>query len=153
MVKSEEDQVLVLYRMVLKLSEEMQSLARGAEWNALTAKETVRRALIEELRLTDVAVHTTQAFTDSKRSLIQAIMACDRETQEFTRSWSTELKEILDVLNAKKNFKKPMVPMVKLSTELIGEASVSSLIYFSYSDNTIVYMLFSTRNNRFSVTG
>jgi len=116
MAKSEENQVLALYRTALALSEEMRSLARDSEWDALTAKETARRELIEELRLIDTAAHTATAFIDAKRGLIQGIMACDRETQELTRRWSAELKEILDALNAKKNFRKPMMPIVRFQS-------------------------------------
>ncbi|HCA26105.1 MAG TPA: hypothetical protein DEP05_00335 [Betaproteobacteria bacterium] len=113
MAKSEANKILALYRTALTLSEEMRSLARDSEWDALTAKETARRNVIEELRLIDTAAHTATEFIDAKRSLIQAIMVCDRETQELTRRWSAELKEILDVMNAKKNFRKPMTPIVK----------------------------------------
>jgi hypothetical protein len=92
---------LDIWQRVLELSREMCDLARRAEWDDLVLREEERDRVLQQASVQ--AGSGLNAGQESQRQeIIRQILACDEETRDLTRSWMSELRELMDSEGVKK---------------------------------------------------
>lgn len=83
---------LEIFSNALALSEEMATLARQQNWEALVATERRRTALLATLPVPLTAnAGNSAAITE----LIKKIQACDSEVREYVEPWMEHTKGLL----------------------------------------------------------
>lgn len=103
-----QDQTIALYESVADITRKMLAAARGGDWEGLRTLESDGARLIRLLqsvesdatgehvengvRLTD----WTEAERLRKRTLIEQILADDREIRHLTESWMGELSSLIN---------------------------------------------------------
>jgi DNA-binding transcriptional regulator YbjK len=91
-------QVLETFRNALALSEEMAKLAREQAWDALSAKERQRAALLATVPAAlPASPHDSAALAE----VIKQIQACDSEVREFVEPWMEHTQGLLAGLATK----------------------------------------------------
>lgn len=91
-------QALDTLRNALALSEEMAKLAREQAWDALSAKERQRAALLATL---PAALPASPRDSAALAELIKQIQACDNEVREFVEPWMEHTQGLLAGLATK----------------------------------------------------
>lgn len=93
---------LAIFRKALALSAEMAKLAKEQEWEALTATERQRAALLTALpAILPTNTHDSVALVE----LIKQIQTFDNEVREFVEPWMEHTKGLLAGLSTTKNSK------------------------------------------------
>ncbi len=90
--------LLELYGNILAASQQMLTLAKAEEWDALVDKELERRQLVGNLRT--ALEETPEPFDAPQRlrseDLIKNILALDAETRTLAENWMAELDQRLN---------------------------------------------------------
>jgi len=85
-------QALETFRNALAISGEMVKLARDQDWDALSAKERQRAAVLAAL---PTAFPGNTSDSAALAELIKQIQACDSEVREFVEPWMAHTKALL----------------------------------------------------------
>lgn len=83
---------LEIFSNALPLSEEMATLARQQNWEALVATERRRTALLATL---PVPLTANAGDSATIAELIKKIQACDSEVREYVEPWMEHTKGLL----------------------------------------------------------
>lgn len=103
-----QDQAIALYESVADITGKMLAAARNSDWEGLCTLESDRASQVRMLESVESAATAENAkkgvlstdLTDAtrlrKRTLIEQILADDREIRHLTESWMVQLSSLLN---------------------------------------------------------
>ena len=94
------DQVISLYETVSELTGQMLRAAQSRDWENLAALESHCASHIQSLKDGEPVIALTGAIRARKVSIIQQILAHDREIRNLVTPWMAELASLINSTGA-----------------------------------------------------
>jgi flagellar protein FliT len=91
-----QDQAIALYESVVDITGQMLAAARNSDWARLSTLESDCASQVRTLENAELGVLLTDAMRLRKRTLIQKILADDREIRHLTEPWMAQLSRLLN---------------------------------------------------------
>jgi len=93
MMNSEE--IISLYESVADITEQMLAAARSSNWERLAALESRCASHVRTLEKGEPRLVLTAVMRERKLTIIQKILADDREIRNITEPWMAQLSSLL----------------------------------------------------------
>lgn len=97
-----QDPTIARYESVVDITGQMLAAARNSDWEALGILEADCASQVRRLENAELGVLLTDAMRLRKCTLIEKILADDREIRHLTEAWMAQLSSLLSQASARR---------------------------------------------------